>query len=237
MMDDDGADLLQFDIRRTIGSIAHIIDRSNSRHGGAKRRLPGVNMTSEKNQIGKDYSVHKVMAEVQAEFLRFLEYRLGNREEAADVLQNFYVRVLDRIEDVRDTEKLRGWMRKVLHTTLMDYYRTQGRRRAIEDEYGKLEKLIKSEVMEHEIDRMICICLYQLLPTLKSDYADILWRIDIIGEARESVSASLDISDSNLRVRLHRARIALRDRLKETCETCPVHGFLHWPPRTIAILT
>jgi RNA polymerase sigma-70 factor (ECF subfamily) len=184
-------------------------------------------MTSQNNQSGQDYSVHKVMAEVQAEFLRFLEYKLGNKDEAADVLQNFYVKVLDRIDDVRDTEKLRGWMRKVLHTTLMDYYRTQGKRRAIEDEYGKFEKLMDSEEAEHEMDRMICICLYQLLPTLKSDYANILWRIDIVGETRESVSASLGINDSNLRVRLHRARHALRDRLKETCETCPVHGFLH----------
>lgn len=184
-------------------------------------------MTSEENHTGKDYSVHQVMAEVQFEFLRFLEYRLGNRDEAADVLQNFYVKVLDRIEDVRDTEKLRGWMRKVLHTTLMDYYRTQGKRRAIENEYGKYKSLIDTEEEQHEMDRMICVCLYQLLPTLKSDYADILWRIDIVGEARETVSTSLGIGDSNLRVRLHRARQALRDRLEETCETCPVHGFLH----------
>ncbi|MEH6759027.1 MAG: sigma-70 family RNA polymerase sigma factor [Parasphingorhabdus sp.] len=184
-------------------------------------------MASEDKESGEDYSVHKVMAEVQAEFLRFLVYKLGNRDEAADVLQNFYVRVLDRIDDVRDSEKLRGWMRKVLHTTLIDYYRTQGKRRVIEKEYANFEKLMDSEEAEHELDRMICICLYQLLPTLKSDYADILWRIDIVGEARESVSASLDISESNLRVRLHRARHALRDRLKETCETCPVHGFLN----------
>ena len=92
-------------------------------------------MASEDNEPGGDYSVHKVMAEVQAEFLRYLVNKLGNRDEAADVLQNFYVRVLDRIEDVRDTEKLRGWMRKVLHTTLIDHYRTQSKRRGIEKEY------------------------------------------------------------------------------------------------------
>ncbi len=184
-------------------------------------------MSTEDREPGEDFSVHQVMAEVQAEFLRFLVYRLGNRDEAADVLQNFYVKVLDRIDDVRDSEKLRGWMRKVLHSTLIDHYRVQSKRRIIESEHGNFTKLMDSEEAEHELDRMICICLYQLLPTLKSDYADILWRIDIVGEARESVSASLGISENNLRVRLHRARHALRDRLKETCETCPVHGFLN----------
>ena len=52
-------------------------------------------MASEDNEPGEDYSVHKVMAEVQAEFLRYLVYKLGNRDEAADVLQNFYVRAND----------------------------------------------------------------------------------------------------------------------------------------------
>ena len=141
-------------------------------------------MASEDKESGEDYSVHKVMAEVQSEFLRFLVYKLGNRDEAADVLQNFYVRVLDRIDDLRDSEKLRGWMRKVLHTTLIDHYRAQGKRRVIEKEYANFEKLMDSEEAEHELDRMICICLYQLLPTLKSDYADILWRVDIVGAAR-----------------------------------------------------
>lgn len=65
-------------------------------------------------------------------------------------------------------------------------------------------------------------------PTLKPAYADILWRTDLIGESCESIAAALNISESNLRVclHLHRARQARRKRPKETCRTCPIHGYL-----------
>ncbi len=76
------------------------------------------------------------------------------------------------------------------------------------------------------LDFIICVCLYKLLPTLKAEYANILWRADLVGESREGLAAALDITVSHLRVRLHRARQALRQRLEETCRTCPIHGYL-----------
>lgn len=70
------------------------------------------------------------------------------------------------------------------------------------------------------------MCLYKLLPTLKSAYADVLWRADLVGEPREKIASELDVSESNLRVRLHRARQALKKRLQEVCQICPIHGYM-----------
>jgi len=33
-----------------------------------------------------------------------------------------------------------------------------------------------------ELDGAICNCLYKLLPTLKPDYAEVVWRADILQE-------------------------------------------------------
>ncbi len=170
---------------------------------------------------------HAVMVEIQRDLLRILTRRLGNQDEAADVLHDFYVKVLAHIGDVRDTEKLRGWMRRVLETTLIDYYRSQGRRRRGEAEFQLMESLSEdSAIGSEDLDLAICMCLYKLLPTLKSEYADILWRADLIGEPREKIASDLGLSESNLRVRLHRARQALKQRLRETCQICPIHGFM-----------
>nr|WP_299246501.1 sigma factor [uncultured Halomonas sp.] len=86
-------------------------------------------------------AVHTVIVEVHQNLLHFLMRRLGNEEEAADVLHDFYVKVLARIDDVRDTQKLRAWMHRVLETTLIDYYRTQSSRRRIERDYSYQESL------------------------------------------------------------------------------------------------
>lgn len=85
---------------------------------------------------------------------------------------------------------------------------------------------IESEPVDAELDAAVCNCLYRLLPTLKPEYSDIVWRADILGEPRDRLAASLGTSLNNVTVRLHRGRQALRKRLEEMCRTCPIHGFL-----------
>ena len=183
-------------------------------------------MTDDQDSKLPGDAVHAVMVEIHQDLLRFLTRRLGNEDEAADVLHDFYVKVLTRIGDVRETEKLRAWMRRVLETTLIDYYRARGKKRQAETEHHYLESVRLGGDGKDDLDLIICMCLYKLLPTLKSEYANLLWRVDLNGESREHVAAALDISESNLRVRLHRARQALRQRLEESCRTCPIHGYM-----------
>ncbi|EHJ06236.1 RNA polymerase sigma factor [Marinobacter manganoxydans] len=171
-------------------------------------------------------AVHAVMEEIHRDFLHFLTRRLGDKDEAADVLHDFYVKVLTRSGDVRETEKLRAWMRRVLETSLIDYYRAQSKKRQSEQAHHDLEAALLDDDFKNELDFIVCTCLYKLLPTLKPEYAEILWHAELIGESRETIAAVLNISASNLRVRLHRAREALRKRLEETCGSCPIHGYL-----------
>ena len=90
------------------------------------------------------------------------EPRLG----AADVLHDFYVKVLARVGDVRDTEKLRAWMRRVLETTLVDYYRAQGKKRQRDAEYHYLESVLLTGEAKSDLDLFVCVCLYKLLRNL-----------------------------------------------------------------------
>ncbi|MEC5413918.1 MULTISPECIES: RNA polymerase sigma factor [unclassified Aurantimonas] len=171
-------------------------------------------MTHDRDKEPSDSAVRAVIVEIHQDLLRFLTRRLGNADEAADVLHDFYVKVLTRFGDVRETEKLRAWMRRVLETTLIDHYRAQGKKRQSESDYRIEESVRLDGEGRDDLDFIVCMCLYKLLPTLKADYADVLWRADLIGESRESIAAGLGITESNLRVRLHRARQALRQRLK-----------------------
>ena len=183
-------------------------------------------MANESNRKSARDAAHAVMQEVHQDLLRLLTRRLGNEDEAADVLHDFFVRVLTHVDDVRDTERLRGWMRRVLETSLVDHYRAQSKKRQSEADYHYLETVNRTQGQADDLDLAACLCLYKLLPTLKAGYADILWRADLIGEPRESIAAELGITETNFRVRLHRARQALRRRLEETCRTCPFHGYL-----------
>ncbi|MGE4339947.1 MAG: RNA polymerase sigma factor [Pigmentiphaga sp.] len=173
-----------------------------------------------------DAAVRRALVEAREEFRTFLYRRLGRRDEAEEVLQRFSLRALERASQLRDVNTVRGWLGRILATTIVDHQRkvTRQRRREVNVDETDIDALQIEP--DREADEAVCNCLHKLLPTLKPEYADIIWRSDILGEPRDRIAVSLSTTLNNVTVRLHRGRQALRKRLEEMCLTCPVHGFL-----------
>lgn len=173
-----------------------------------------------------DAAVRRALVESRQDLSAFLRRRLGGREEAEEVLQRFSLRALERASDLRDVRTVRGWLGRILASTIVDHQRRaiRTRRREVAMEQTDIESLaVEPDV---ELDGAVCNCLYKLLPTLKAEYAEVVWRADILGEPRDRIAASLGTTLNNVTVRIHRGRQALKKRLEEMCLTCPVHGFL-----------
>lgn len=171
-------------------------------------------------------AVRRALVESREELLSFLRRRLRSREEAEEVLQRFSLRAIERASDLRDTHTVRGWLGRILASTIVDFQRraARNRRRETTLEHANNDSLaVEPDV---ELDAAICNCLYKLLPTLKPEYSEVIWRADILGEPRDRIAASLGTTLNNVSVRIHRGRQALKKRLEEMCLTCPVHGFL-----------
>jgi RNA polymerase sigma factor (sigma-70 family) len=66
--------------------------------------------------------VANVLVENHRAFLRFLERRVGDRALAEDLLQDAFVRNLDRLSDVPD-EGLVPWFYRVLRNAAVDRHR------------------------------------------------------------------------------------------------------------------
>lgn len=193
-------------------------DGSGERGGGDEKGLKPM-----------DAAVRRALVESHRDLLRFLQRRLGSEEEAEEVLQRFVLKAISRAGDLRNVKTVRAWLGRVLATTIVDYQRAAIRRRrreqAVEpDELSRLADLAIEP--DAETDEAVCGCLYQLLPTMKPEYAEVIWRADLLGEPRVRIAISLATSVNNVTVRLHRARQALRIRLEQMCSTCVVHGFL-----------
>lgn len=176
-----------------------------------------------------DEAVRLALVESHEGMLRFLLGRLRNRDDAEEVLQRFMLRAIERAGDLRDVASVKGWLSKVLATSLIDFHRQAARSRTRETiiDPQELAELAEAETFsDDEIEAAVCNCLYRFLPTLKSEYAEVIWRADLLEEARESIAQSLDTTVNNINVRLYRARAALRQRLLQMCRTCVIHGFL-----------
>lgn len=158
-------------------------------------------------------------------FLGFLVKRLGNTTEAEDVLQEFCIRVMQRKDQLRETDKLTAWLYAVLRSTLNDHYRKVGRGRRLSAAFENEQKT--ADVSEDGVEEFnhVCQCVTRLVPTMRQDQSDLIRRVDIEDEDRQSVATDLGVSVGALGVRLHRARAALRDSLLEHCGGCCKDGF------------
>jgi DNA-directed RNA polymerase specialized sigma24 family protein len=134
-----------------------------------------------------DAAVRRALVETREEFLGFLHHRLGSRDEAQDLLQHFSLRALERAWQLRDIRMVRGWLGQILANTLVDYQRRamRRRRREVHVEQPAVENV--ADESDTGADEAVCNCLHKLLPTLKPEYADVVWRSDLLGEPRRRI--------------------------------------------------
>ena len=154
-------------------------------------------------------------------FLRFLERRVGSREEAEDILQDAFGRSLDKLDALGNDESIVRWFYRVLRNAVTDHYRRQAAAsRALEAFAGELDESVPPE----DVHETICGCVRTLAQTLQPGYAEALQRIDVEGMPVKAFAEASGISASNAGVRVFRAREALRKQVVKSCGTCAEHG-------------
>jgi RNA polymerase sigma factor (sigma-70 family) len=156
------------------------------------------------------------------QFTNFVRSRVGDPHLAADVVQDSLLKAIKSAEQLRNDENVTAWFYRILRRSIIDLYR---RRAANQAALKRLERESDSPP-DNEEKRIACACIETLIPTLKSDYAELIRRLDLGGETPEHVGTALGLTANNLRVRHHRARQQLRERLEQTCRMCAKHGCL-----------
>jgi RNA polymerase sigma factor (sigma-70 family) len=165
-----------------------------------------------------------VLLDNHAQFLAFLERRVGSRDEAEDILQEAFVRSLDRAPSLRNSASATAWFYRVLRNAMTDHFRRQGSRDRAIDRYAAETE--SAETSDSELEAVVCACVLNLLETLKPEYGTAIRRVDLDGASVRSYAKEAGITPSNAGVRLHRAREALRRQLARSCGTCLTHGCL-----------
>lgn len=156
------------------------------------------------------------------DFLAFVERRVGDRALAEDILQEAFVRSIDRLGELRDEDSLRAWFHRTLRNAVVDHYR---RTAASERRLAELSRDLDPDgAAAPELDALVCACVGRLAATLKPEYAHALKRIEVDGLPVVDFAREAGISESNAGVRVFRAREALRREVTRSCGTCAEHG-------------
>jgi len=168
------------------------------------------------NTMSTTYDVVETLVANHRRFLSFLEKRVESREAAEDILHDAFIRGLDSAS-LREADSAVAWFYRALHNAVIDHYRRRGAEaRAIQ---GFAELKTDDALME-----TVCACVSDLINTLKPEYANAIQRVDLDGLKPGDYAAEEKMTANAARVRLFRAREALKRRVIQSCGTCAEHG-------------
>lgn len=144
--------------------------------------------------------------------------------DAEDVLQEACLKALQGGANLRRPESALVWFERIVHHAAIDHTRHADAERRARAGLARDPTHGAEVVLPAHLREQICRCGLALQSTLRPEYANVLRRVDLGGERIADVAATLGTSPNSVRVRLHRARSALRARWLEFCGLCAQRG-------------
>ena len=134
--------------------------------------------------FGKIYDLYK-----QAVY--GLAYRmLQNPDNASDILQQVFEKVMTRLQDVDDHAKLGSWIKRITYNCVIDFIRDSSREIVDIDSFSNLSHLSYSDSLERFDLNIFLKCLSPRERT-------VLVLFSIENYSHEEIARSLNISESN----------------------------------------
>lgn len=152
--------------------------------------------------------------------LRYLRSRLPSLEDAEDALQDATLKFLQNAETLAAADKPEAWVGVSLRRMVVDRYRRAAAQRRMTSALVA-EPRDPAEPEEDETQAPIA-CLKRELGGLKRDYAEILRLVYLEDAPLKAVAERMGLTANNAAVRLHRARLALREVMTCRCRHCPL---------------
>lgn len=150
---------------------------------------------------------------------RFVIRLVGDETLADDIVQEAMLRAHRTTAGFSGRSSRQTWLAAIALNVTRDHYRRASTRlegaMADEKELAEIPSVEDTEhaLMEHEMGA----CITTHMMTLPDRQREVLALHDIEGADHAEVAATLGISEGNARVLLHRARVALRARLRKHC--------------------
>ena len=150
---------------------------------------------------------------------------LGNHEEAEDLLQEVFITVFKKIDGFRGESSLSTWIYRIAtnHCINRKKYLTR-RKHYSKSSYGDLSEREQSESGggltenlprpdEMAEGKQMEQAIQQAISTLDDEYRVVLILRDVQNLSYDEIEQILDVPAGTVKSRLHRARMALKEKL------------------------
>jgi len=167
---------------------------------------------------GQSAAFGELVQRYQDRLFNTMVHVVGSADDALDVVQDAFVQAFVKLESFHGRSAFYTWLYRIAFNVAatqrrrrrpvasVDKAREEGGEEPIDTDAGPLENLERDER---------CRQVREALGVLTEEHRDVLVLREIDGCCYESIAEILDLPVGTVRSRLHRARLQLRDELRE----------------------
>ncbi|MEU2253434.1 sigma-70 family RNA polymerase sigma factor [Nocardia xishanensis] len=150
----------------------------------------------------------------------FIARRVSRQEDAEDILSIVFLRMATSLDNLRDQDRLLGWMYAITRNAITDYYRSASHRRelsvdAVPDNPSTGEGELDADAAA---EKELASCLVPMLSGLPAEQAAAVKMVDFDARTHAAAASEAGISVSGMKSRVQRGRAALQARLHACCQ-------------------
>jgi len=162
-------------------------------------------------QLGEPDAFDALIARWHRPLWIYVRRMTGHDQEAEDLLQEIWLRVIRGIAKLRDGSRLRGWLFGIARRVLMDRLR----RRYVApplDDLDAVDPAADAEAIDREADLAALDLALDTLPLAERDLLTLFYLRDL---SLAELAETLDVPVGTVKSRLFRARNLLRAAIQE----------------------
>ena len=134
----------------------------------------------------------------------------SSKEDAQDIMQEGFIKVFSKLDQVNNPAAFPGWIRRVMINTALEKYRSQVYLQRVDDVKEDMNEEMDDGIYNNLTSRE----LVELIQTLSPQYRMVFNLYAIEGYNHQEISEELGISVGTSKSNLSRARAILQKRIK-----------------------
>jgi RNA polymerase sigma-70 factor (ECF subfamily) len=145
--------------------------------------------------------------QVENELKGFVFKRVKDKALTEDIVHDVFLKVQSKIHQVRETDKLFGWIYQVTRNTIIDHFRKNSKTINVKD--------IDWESSPPNFNDCVSNTIHELIPMLPDKYRIPLEMTELQNMSQIEVAKKLGLNYTTTKARVQRARQILKNKLDE----------------------
>ncbi len=150
------------------------------------------------------------------QLLAFIRSQVHDQDNAEDILQNVFIKVINNLNQLTDQQKLQSWLYQICRHAIIDFYRVS-KRAPSQLEQDTLDALVsENEDKDHLIQLNRCVAI--LINDLPDNVSALLNDSELEQIKQKDLAHKYNLSLPATKARILRGRQLLKKKLSACCD-------------------